>query len=57
MVVLVLFQFRALSPEIAYRGCEADFLPGNSSVGIMTRLLALQHAYFGAEVLKLIATS
>lgn len=55
MVLLVLFQFRALSPEIAYQGREAAFPPGNSSVGVMTRLVALQQAYFGVEVVKLIA--
>lgn len=55
MLVLVFFQIGALSPEIAYRGREADFPPGNSNVGTLTRLLALQQAYFGVEVMKLIA--
>jgi hypothetical protein len=55
MLVLVLFQFGAISPEIAYRGREADFPPGSSNIGTVTRLLALQQVYFGVEVVKLIA--
>jgi hypothetical protein len=55
MLVLVLFQHGALSPEIAYRGREADFPPGSTSIGTVTRLLALQQVYFGVEVVKLIA--
>jgi hypothetical protein len=55
MLVLVLFQFGAISPEIAYRGRETDFPPGSTNIGTMTRLLALQQVYFGVEVVKLIA--
>jgi hypothetical protein len=53
--VLVLFQHSALSPEIAYRGREADFPPGSLNIGTNLRLLALQQTYFGVEVVKLIA--
>ncbi len=55
MLVLTLFQFGAVSPEIAYRGREADFPPGSTNIGTVTRLLALQQVYFGVEVVKLIA--
>jgi len=55
MLVLVLFQHTSLSPAIAYRGREADFPPGSTNIGTITRLLALQQAYFGVEVVKLIA--
>jgi uncharacterized membrane protein YphA (DoxX/SURF4 family) len=55
MLVLVLFQHIALSPEIAYRGREADFPPGSTNLGTTMRLLVLQQAYFGVEVVKLIA--
>jgi hypothetical protein len=55
MLVLVLFQYGAISPEIAYRGREADFPPGSNNIGTVTRLLALQQVYFGVEVVKLIA--
>lgn len=55
MLILVLFQHGALSPEIAYRGREADFPPGSTNIGTVTRLLALQQVYFGVEVVKLIA--
>ena len=55
MLILVVFQFGAISPEIAYRGREADFPPGSNNIGTVTRLLALQQVYFGVEVVKLIA--
>jgi hypothetical protein len=55
MLTLVLFQHSALSPEIAYRGREADFPPGSLNIGTNLRLLALQQTYFGVEVVKLIA--
>lgn len=55
MLILVLFQHFALSPEIAYRGREADFPPGSTNIGTVTRMLALQQAYFGVEVVKLLA--
>jgi hypothetical protein len=55
MLVLVAFQHVALSPEIAYRGRAADFPPGSVDIGTVTRLLALQQAYFGVEVVKLLA--
>jgi hypothetical protein len=55
MLVLVLLQFGAISPEIAYRGRETDFPPGSTNIGSVTRLMALQQVYFGVEVVKLIA--
>ena len=55
MLVLVMFQHAALSPEIAYRGRAADFPPGSTDIGTVTRLLALQQVYFGVEVVKLLA--
>jgi hypothetical protein len=55
MVMLAMFQFFALSPEIAYRGREADLPPGNNNVATMTRLIALQQVYFGVEIVKLMA--
>jgi preprotein translocase subunit SecG len=55
MLVLVLFQHFGLAPELAYRGRETDFPPGNALVGPIERLRALQAVYYGAEIVKLVA--
>lgn len=55
MVALVLFQHVAVTPELAYRGRETDFPPGNNTLGPMTRMLAMQQVYFGIEIVKLAA--
>jgi hypothetical protein len=55
MLAMVLFQHGAVSPEIAFRGREADFAPGNTNVAIVTRIWALRQVYFGLETVKLIA--
>jgi hypothetical protein len=55
MLVLALFQHFGLASELAYRGRETDFPPGNASVGPIERLRALQAIYYGAELMKLIA--
>ena len=55
MLVLVLFQRFGLAPELAYRGRETDFPPGNSLIGPIERLRALQAVYYGAEIVKLVA--
>ena len=51
MLVIVLFQyvFPALTPELAYRGREADFPPGSSSLGTRERVLVLKEVYVGTE--------
>ena len=53
MLALVLFQHIAVTPELAYRGRETDFPPGNNALGPMTRMLAMQQVYFGIEIVKL----
>jgi hypothetical protein len=55
MLVLVLFQHFGVAVEMAYRGRETDFPPGNALIGPVERLRALQAIYYGSEVLKLIA--
>ena len=55
MLVLLLFQHFGVASELAYRGRETDFPPGNASVGPIERLRALQAIYYGAELVKLIA--
>jgi len=54
MLVLVLFQHFGISPELAYRGQQTDFPPGNADVSAKVRSIALQEVYYGAEVMKLI---
>jgi hypothetical protein len=54
MLLLVLFQHFALTRELAYRGRDTDFPPGNTAVGPITRMLLLQQVYFSVEVTKLI---
>jgi hypothetical protein len=53
MLALVLFQHVGVTPELAYRGRETDFPPGNNALGPMTRMLAMQQVYFGIEIVKL----
>lgn len=55
MLVLVLFQHFGVSSELAYRGRETDFPPGNALVGPIERLRALQAVYYGTEVIKIVA--
>jgi hypothetical protein len=55
MLALVLFQHFGLASELAYRGRETDFPPGNALVGPIERLRALQAVYYGVELTKLIA--
>src|SRR5579862_1140816 len=50
MLALVWFQHFAVLPELTYRGREADFLPGNSALGIR-RLIQI---YAGLESVKLL---
>jgi hypothetical protein len=55
MLGLLLFQYFTITPELAFRGPETDFPPGNAAVGPMARMWALQQVYAGVEIAKLIA--
>jgi hypothetical protein len=55
MLVLLLFQHFIITPELAFRGPETDFPPGNTAAGPMARVWALQQVYIGVEIAKLIA--
>jgi hypothetical protein len=55
MLALVLFQHFGVGPELAYRGRETDFPPGNAEVGPIERLRALQAVYYVSELVKLVA--
>jgi hypothetical protein len=54
MLTLVLFQFWAVMPEMAYRGRETDFPPGNNTTSIMVRAMFLYQMAVVSEVLKLL---
>jgi hypothetical protein len=54
MLTLVLFQFWAVTPEMAYRGRETDFPPGSTTSTIMVRAMVLYQMLIVSEVLKLI---
>lgn len=53
MLTLVLFQFWAITPEMAYRGREADFQVGSPAPAIMMRTLLLYQLLVATEVMKL----
>ena len=55
MLALVMFQHIAVTPELIYQGRDTDFPPGNSALGPMARVWALQQIYAGLEIVKLIA--
>jgi hypothetical protein len=54
MLTLVLFQFWAVTPEMAYRGRETDFPPGSASSTLMVRAMVLYQMLVVSEVLKMI---
>jgi hypothetical protein len=49
MLMIALFQFFALTPEIAYRGREADFPPGRGNFRTEERVWLLDEVYIGTE--------
>lgn len=54
MMGIALLQHLSLSPEMAFRGRQADFLPAESAYSIESRLKILVQLYAGVEGLKLI---
>ena len=54
MLSLVLFQFWAITPEMAYRGRETDFPPGSSTAVNLIRASLLYEMLVVTEVLKLV---
>src|SRR5262249_19369156 len=55
MLAMVLIEHFALTPEMTYRGREADFPPGNRTYGTQMRLLLMEQGYAGTEAAKLVA--
>jgi hypothetical protein len=54
MLAVVLFQFFAVTPELAYRGLAADFAQGQVASSAMVRLLLLYQLLVISEGLKLL---
>ena len=54
MLVLVMFEYFAITPEFTYRGREADFPPGNLTFGAEARVWLLTEVLIGAEGAKLL---
>ncbi len=49
MLIIVCFQYFALSPELAFRGREADFPPGMGTIAVERRVWLLTEVYIGTE--------
>lgn len=54
MLVVVLFQYFAITPELTYRGREADFPPGSLMPVTVEGVKALTQVYVGVEGLKIV---
>ena len=54
MLLVVVFQHVGVTPELAYRGRQADFPPGNNTTGILLRMYALEQVYAWVEGAKLV---
>jgi hypothetical protein len=54
MLVLVMFEYFAITPEFIYRGREADFPPGSLAFGAKARVWLLTEVLIGAEAAKLL---
>ena len=49
-----MFEHFGVTPELAFRGRETDFPPGNAAYGVQTRVWALDQVYAWAEGTKLV---
>jgi hypothetical protein len=54
MLTLVLIQFWAITPEMAYRGRETDFPTGSTPQTVIVRTLLLYQMLVVTEVMKLV---
>ncbi len=54
MLVALAFQHFAITPELAYRGRDADFPPGNTAFGPQSRVFAMEQIFGAVEALKLL---
>ncbi len=54
MLLVVIFQHTGVTPELAFRGRQADFPPGSNTTGILIRMYALEQVYAWIEGAKLL---
>jgi len=54
MLILVMFEYFAITPEFIYRGRETDFPPGSLAFGAEARVWVLTEVLIGAEAAKLL---
>jgi hypothetical protein len=54
MLILVMFEYFAITPEFIFRGREADFPPGSLAFGAEARVWVLAEVLIGAEAAKLL---
>jgi hypothetical protein len=53
MLLMVIIEHSGVSPELAYSGRQTDFPPGNTAVGPLVRMYALDQVYAWVEGSKL----
>lgn len=54
MLAAVIFQMIAISPELAFRGRETDFPPGNTTFGAQASVWSVQQMFGIVEAVKLL---
>lgn len=54
MLVMVVFQHAGVTPELAFRGRETDFPPGNASADLQIHFWGLEQVYGWVEGVKLV---
>jgi len=55
MFLAILVQHFWITPELAYRGRDTDFPPGNTTFGPQSRVWAMQQIFGTVETIKLLA--
>jgi hypothetical protein len=54
MLIALAWQHFAITPELAYRGRDADFPPGSTAFGPQSRVFAMEQIFGVVEALKLL---
>jgi hypothetical protein len=54
MLVMLMFEHFGITPELAFRGRETDFPPGNAALGLLVRMYALGQIYAWVEGCKMV---
>jgi len=54
MLIMVIFEHFSVTPELAFRGRQADFPPGGAANGVQLRVWALNQVYAWVEGTKLV---